>query len=172
MKAFNTWASLFLAVLLIFFSPLLSAYAEGNNPASSPVSSASSGRITREIFQERLVLAGKFHDVRPVRPMIENAIERTVSRLPLKDQIPFRKAVDSALDYDAFVEESVRAMASVFTVAELEAMIAYYGSEAGRSSMQKMSAYGDLMAPKITGLLDEALMVVRTGPLPDKAGSR
>lgn len=127
-----------------------------DTPVAAPVSAAE--------MKERLRLAADFDDIRPVRNQINVDIQNMANRLPLAEREDFMKYVQVRLSYDKIEELSVQTMAKMFTVPELKAMIAYYGSPEGKSADAKVPAYTAVIAPTVAKHLDAAVMDAKLGP--------
>ena len=116
---------------------------------------------------ERAALAEKLGTIKPVREQVQSAVEQIVRTTPPDQQALFRARMLDSVDFNALEKVSADAMAEIFTAEELEAMIAYFGSEEGRSIIEKMPIYQELMRPAMVKELDKALMEVRTGKAAD-----
>ena len=57
-------------------------------------------------------------------------------------------------------------MANTFTVPELKALIAYFGSPEGKSSQAKMGQYIDQVSPEVRKAIDAALVEAQFGGQP------
>lgn len=116
---------------------------------------------------KRLDLAKQMHVIKPVQPEIEDAVRMLALRIPEDRREIFISKMLNAFDQKTLNGISVKAMAETFTVDELEAMIAYFSSEEGRSIDKKMPVYWALVKPEIAKLMDKAMMDVRLGPKPE-----
>lgn len=112
---------------------------------------------------ERLALAEKMHDVWPIRTRMEGAIDRVTEAFPPERHAEIRAIMRKSMKYDELEEESIKAMASVFTADELKAMIEFYGSDVGRSVSAKTADYEAAIAPVLTQMMDKAMMDLRLG---------
>lgn len=112
---------------------------------------------------KRLELAGKMHDIWPIRTRMESAIDSVSESFPEEKRAQIKAAMRKSIKYDELEEESTKAMADIFTVDELNAMIAFYGSEAGRSVSAKTGDYEKAITPVLTKMLDKAMLDIRTG---------
>lgn len=114
-------------------------------------------------YDERLALAREMHDIRPARLQVEQAIENAAAKLPPLDRETFKREMLGGFDFERLEELSIKAMAEVFTVEELSAMVAYYSSPEARAITGKMPIYEEMMQPEIMKMLDKALIKLRTG---------
>lgn len=117
-------------------------------------------------LEQRLELAKKMHEFRPVKQQVDNAIDAYVSGMPEKDREPFRTALSTALNYQALETLSVDAMAETYTLEELTAMVEYYSKPEARSASDKYNIYAGKVYPEIGKMLDKAIMRVKTGATP------
>ena len=111
----------------------------------------------------RLELSQKMHEIWPVRPKVEDALDMAAQSFDPVNRPSFKSEMRRAIDFDELEKESVEAMARIYTAAELEAMIAFYGSPEGRAVSAKSGEYTEALKPVITRMLDKALLDVRTG---------
>jgi hypothetical protein len=110
-----------------------------------------------------LALAKTMHQLLPIRVQLDAAIESVVNTLPENDRDGFRQAVRRMIDVPKLEETSIHAMASTFTVPELEAMVGYYSKPEARSIAGKMNTFAAQVQPEITRMLDKAMLDFRTG---------
>ena len=113
--------------------------------------------------RERIKFATEFHDVRPIRAAIDQDIQKYADTLPESDRENFMKFIQVRIDYDEIEELSIQKMAEIYTVPELKAMIAYFGSPEGKSAEAKGAEYMSKVAPEINSAIDSALMDAQLG---------
>lgn len=113
--------------------------------------------------QARLELAGKMHEIWPIRSRIEAALNAIAQNLPEERQTEVKAAMRKAIKFEQLEEESIKAMAEVFSTDELKAMIEFYGSDAGKAISAKTQDYEGLLRPILTRMIDAAMLDVRTG---------
>jgi hypothetical protein len=130
---------------------------------STKAEEAKSANPAPDTRERRLQLAERMHEIWSTRERINRALERMAQRYPESERDSFINAMQLAIDYGRIEEKSIDAMTRTFTVAELEAMVDYYGSEAGQSAENKRSIYQDRIQPVIQTMIDKALMAYRTG---------
>lgn len=114
-------------------------------------------------FQARLGLAKQMHEFRSSADQVDSAIEAVSLRLPESERDDFLKAMKEALNYKAVERVSVDAMAEIFTIQELEAMVGYYSQPEARSASDKYEEYYARLGPEIIKMIDAAMMRVRLG---------
>lgn len=112
---------------------------------------------------QRLELSEKMHDIWPVRTKVEDALDIASESFPEEERAKFKAGMRKAIKYDQLEEESIAAMAKLFTAAELQAMVNFYGSPEGRAVAAKTDDYMRALEPVMTRMLDQALIEVRTG---------
>lgn len=117
-------------------------------------------------YDRRVELAKEMHEIWPVRLKVEKALDRAAHRVPLQKRAAFKSAMRHAIKYELLEEDSINAMVKTFTVEELEAMVAFYGSPNGRSISAKIESYQNEISPSFTRMMDKALMDVKTGSTP------
>jgi len=113
--------------------------------------------------KERLELAGKMHEIWPIRTRVETALEAVSKNFPEERHDEVKAALRKAIKYDELEEESIKAMAQTFTAPELKAMIAFYGSDEGKSISAKTADYELALRPVMTKMMDAAMLQLRTG---------
>lgn len=114
-------------------------------------------------YDERLNLSRKMHEIWPVRPKVENALDIVAETIPQQERLRFKAALRKAIQFEALEQASVEAMADIFTAKELQAMIAFYGSKEGRSVSFKTSDYEQALQPSLVKMIDKALLDVKLG---------
>lgn len=138
---------LFASLLLSFFP--ICAYAQ--DEADAPVS------------KERLELAEKMHEVWPIRVRMERALDSVAESFPEERRTEIRATMRRSIQWTVLEDESIKAMAEIFTEEELQAMIDFYGSDVGRAVSSKTGDYEAALRPAITKMIDKALLDMRLG---------
>jgi hypothetical protein len=115
------------------------------------------------ITPERMALARELQKFRPAKLQTEAAIDRFLRAAPPSQQDILRTKLNAVINYKALDIASVDAYAEIYTEEELRAMIAYYGSAAGKSASEKSGQYAARIYPQIIQMLDKALMDMKTG---------
>lgn len=114
-------------------------------------------------YEVRLELSEKMHEIWPIRPRIESALDDIAEQIPPGDQLKFKAAMRKAIEFQALEQASIDAMADIFSEKELEAMIAFYGSKEGRSVSHKTGDYEKALQPVMIKMIDKALADVKLG---------
>ncbi len=118
---------------------------------------------TDPTYDERLELAKKMHDLRPVRDQVENAIAQFSQTRPPAERETFKVAMMNVFNVKALEKISIDAYVDTFTVEELRAMVEYYSKPEAASASDKLGNYSAIVYPEIVRMLDKAAMRVRTG---------
>lgn len=111
-----------------------------------------------------LELAQKMHEIWPMRSRIETALESVSEGFPQERRAEILATMRKSIQYDELEEESIKAMAEIFTEDELKAMIDFYGSETGRSISIKTGDYEAAIRPVLGKMMDKAMMDLKLGP--------
>lgn len=117
---------------------------------------------------KRLELAQKMHEIRPARAQVDEAVQQVARNLPPLEREKLLSLVEKAFDYEKLEKLSVDTMVDLFTVAELQKMVDYFGSPEAKAIGEKLPQYQAKLQPEILRMLDTALMEDRTGGPPDK----
>jgi hypothetical protein len=117
---------------------------------------------------ERLKLAKQMNDIRPARAQVDEAVQAVSRNLGPMEKERLLKLVARAFDYKALEAKSIETTAELFSVAELQKMVDYFGSPEAKAVATKLSKYQDVMQPIIIEMLDKALMVEKTGGPADR----
>lgn len=111
----------------------------------------------------KIELVNKMHEIRPARKQVDEAINQVARNLPAVDRDRFIKMVENAFDYDKLEQLSKDTMVDLFTVAELQKMVDYFGSPEAQSIGEKLPKYQAKLQPEIIHMLDAAMIQERTG---------
>ncbi len=114
-------------------------------------------------YQQRLELARKMHEIRPTSLQVQAAVDRAARTVPEAEKSVFKEKVMASIDQKVLEDISVKAMAEVFTVPELQRMIDYFSTPESRAISQKTPLYQGMIQPEITKMLDAALLKMRLG---------
>lgn len=109
-------------------------------------------------IEKRLVLARKMHEIRPAKDQINETIDRAVAMMPEDQRADMRDKMQKAIDYKTIEQTSIDAMAEIFTEAELQKMIAWYGSPEALAVAKKIPLYQQKIAPEIIKSLSTVVM--------------
>jgi len=105
----------------------------------------------------RLAAAREYLKAAPPAEMIESTVAQLAARLPENRRDEFRKALAKVLSSEHLEEITLQAIVKHFTVKEIKALTAFYGSPEGRSISKKFTAYMADVMPAIQQEVNEAL---------------
>ncbi|MCB1555760.1 MAG: hypothetical protein KDJ15_00435 [Alphaproteobacteria bacterium] len=151
---------LLFALLFLTTFPL---YARAQESAPAPQENVSVDPGPAADLDRRRALALEMHAIRPAADQVMAAIAAMAVNVPEDKQAAFVEQLRGALDFDALTALSVDAMVETFTTPELEKMVAYFGSPEAASISEKLPVYQAIVEPEISKMIDEALMISRTG---------
>ena len=146
----------FFAVFLMFASLPVSAQ-EADPDLSQPQAEGDKG------YDERLALAQKLQELRPVRDQVNIAITQIAQSRPEEEREGFKSAMRNAFNVKAIEKISINAYAETFTAEELKVLIEYHSNPVAVSAAEKMEAYTGIVYPELVKMLDKAAMRARTG---------
>ncbi len=113
--------------------------------------------------KERLALSQKMHEIWPMRTRMESALEAVAEGFPEDRRLEMLASMRKSIQFDELEEESIKAMAEIFTEEELKAMIEFYGSETGRAISIKTGDYEMAIRPVLAKMMDKAMMDLKLG---------
>ncbi len=144
----------FAATTLFMNSPVIAQEGTEETKAEAPADPT---------FDERVELAKKMHELRPVREQVEQAINQYAQSRPQGERESFRSTMRNVFNMKALEKISVDAYVETFTAPELRAMVDYYSKPEAISASEKFGNYANLVYPEIVRMLDRAAIRVRTG---------
>ncbi len=116
-----------------------------------------------KVDPDLLALSEKMHDIWPMRQKVESALDSIAARLPEGERTKFKGAMRRSIDFDALEAASIDAMADIFSEAELNKMIDFYGSKEGRAVSHKLKDYEAALQPLMVQMMDKALLNAKLG---------
>jgi len=99
----------------------------------------------------------RYLSVVPVQKMIDEMISGVKKTIPVEQQSEFDAFIRKTLRADFIERISVNGMVKTFTVREIDAMTAFYGTPEGRSIQNKMGTYMAEVMPEIQQEMVRAL---------------
>lgn len=117
----------------------------------------------KETLSRKIALAKEMHKIRPTRDQVDSAVRKASQGLPPAQRQGFIDGMRSVLNYNAIERISVDAMIETYTLKELEAMVAYYGTPEAKSAGIKVGVWGARVQPEVIRMIDKAMMRIRTG---------
>lgn len=154
---------LFFFLALTLFSPVVYGQEETSSEGDQSSDTLAVIQPKEETLEKRLELSKQMHVIWPVRPKVEAAIDVVGEQAPQAERARFKAAMRRAMDFEALETKSIETMADIFSVAEIEAMIAFYGSKEGRSVSFKTGDYEAALQPLLLQMVDKALLDTRLG---------
>lgn len=107
-----------------------------------------------DTHENRLAAARNYSEVVPLKGMMASVSEEIAKKLPENVQSSFIHFMTKTVRSEVLESAAVASMAQHFSVGELNALAAFYGSPEGRSAMKKFGAY---MADVMPALRQEVL---------------
>jgi hypothetical protein len=154
-------------VLTAGFVCMISVSVIGAAQAATPAAPVAEAPVMKSTsdpdYARKLELAKQMQAIQPVKTQVDDVVQQASAQLAPAARDRFLKLVQSAFDYDRLAKASVDAMAELFTVAELQKMVDYYGSAEAKSSAPKIPMYQAKLQPLIFQMLDKAMIEQRTG---------
>jgi len=123
-------------------------------------------------MKQRKALSQKMHEIWPIRRKVENALDSISERIDENNRAKFKAGMRRAIDFEELEEASIQAMADIYSVAELEKMIDFYGSKEGRSISVKTGDYEKQLQPLMIKMVDKALLDAKMGTQSSTSSSR
>ena len=108
-------------------------------------------------LSKKLTLAKQYSQAVPVEKEVANAIEGLVVQVPKEDRVLFKSILDRTIDVSRVRSASEMALAELFTVQELEAMIEFYNSPEGQAVREKMPEYESRLEPVLGQMVRTAV---------------
>jgi hypothetical protein len=119
--------------------------------------SAFASDVLSDTPENRAKLADEYLKEVPVKDLLDDIAEKLAASVPENKREEFKSMLTKHFDLDALVAAEKAALAKVFTVGELNAMIQYQSTPEGKSSMKKMGAYMANLMPVIQAELRKAM---------------
>lgn len=132
-------------------------------PAPAAVPAPVVKSTTDPDYAKKLELAKQMQEIQPVRKQVDDVVQQASASLAPAARDRFLKMTQSAFDYDKLAKASIDAMTEIFTVAELQKMVDYYGSAEAKTTVPKIPLYQQKLQPMIFQMLDKAMIEQRTG---------
>ncbi|HNQ92257.1 MAG TPA: hypothetical protein PKI93_04925 [Alphaproteobacteria bacterium] len=110
---------------------------------------------------ERMALSRELHDIKKVKEQVLGDIDNIAQSLPMNEREDFKKYMELHVDFDALEQKSIEYAADTYTIHEFKAMIAYFGSNEGRSAEAKGGEYAAKFGPEVQKEIDKAIMAAK-----------
>lgn len=105
----------------------------------------------------RIQLAKQYSQVVPIQEEVRMAIENLVVQVPKDDRVLFKSILERTIKADELQKTSEMALADIFTVKELESLIAFYSTPEGKAVREKMPEYQTQLKPVLEKMIMESL---------------
>lgn len=139
------------------------ALAQEEGAASPPPESEEAPAPEPSLAEQRLALARQMHEIWPVRVRVEDALDIIGENIPEENRLAFKAQMRKNIQFDLLEQESIKAMADIFSVKELQKMVEFYGSPEGRAVSAKTDDYERALGPVMTKMMDKALLDTKLG---------
>lgn len=114
-------------------------------------------------LNSKMLLAQDFFEIRPVSELADNAIAALSEAKPPEERALFVRQMRVHMDYAMLESKMSEALISTYTPDEIKAMIAFYGSELGKSITEKQPAFERAVSPVLQQMLDKAFTTANYG---------
>lgn len=105
----------------------------------------------------KMDLAKKYSTLAPLQDAINKSIEELVLQVPMDNRVLLKSTLERNIKIDQLESVSEMAMVDVFTLNELEALVAFYETPEGRAIKDKMPLYQSRLEPIITQMIRDAV---------------
>ena len=106
-------------------------------------------RAPADTVDNRRAAAERYLEAVPMKPMVRDMAVQIAGAMPEPERSAFIRAMTESTQIDVLENAAEQAMIRHFTAGEIEALADFYGSEEGRSVMQKMPLYMADVMPAI-----------------------
>ncbi len=119
--------------------------------------------------ENRATMAKRYLEIMKPKNMLEGVAKRVAPSIPEKERQAFMKVMESPELDQATHHIMLTALVKDFTVAELNAMVTFYGSPEGQSAYKKFVPYMDEILPQIQKEVRKVAAEARTKAEPKAA---
>jgi hypothetical protein len=110
------------------------------------------GQQVADTPANRLAAAKRYLQAVPPAEMVADTVDRVAAQLPEERREEFKKALSKVVSSERIEALTLQAVTKHFTVKEINALAAFYGSPEGRSITKK---FGDYMADVMPAIQEE-----------------
>jgi len=104
---------------------------------------------TPDTYGNRLAAARSYLEIMPMKDMMRNMAAESAKNLPKNIRPSYIQYMTKTVRVEVLESASLASMAKHFTVRELKALTAFYGSPEGRSAIKKFGIYMADVTPVI-----------------------
>lgn len=122
---------------------------------------ASANAESDDVEAAKFALAKKIIAINPVEDDLNRTINQIAERVPANRRALFKSIMDRSIKIDRLNTAAQLAFTEVFTLAELEAMYAFYSSPEGQAVQNKMPQFNERINPVIESMVEDAMYNVR-----------
>ena len=119
------------------------------------------GQTSADTPANRRVAAQRYLKAVPATDLVADTVERVAGQLPEERREEFKKALVKVVKAERLENITLEALVKHFTVKEIDALAAFYGSPEGRSITKKFGAYLADVMPAIQEELAGAIEAIQ-----------
>lgn len=119
------------------------------------------GKPMADNAANRTMLAQDLLKVQSMDSIFADIIESMARSVPQNEQARLRDYMQKNLDVASIRASAVQSLAKTFTVAELAAMVEFYGSDEGQSIQKKLGPYMADLSPALQSTMQSAMAKYR-----------
>ncbi|MDH3347684.1 MAG: DUF2059 domain-containing protein [Desulfobulbaceae bacterium] len=110
--------------------------------------------------ESRMVAATNYLQVASMRKLLDDTIEELAQQVYPEQRAEFKKFMRKGIRIDLLEKAALESMVKTFTTKELQALVDFYGSQTGKSIMNKMGMYTAEVMPSIQQEVERVLQEV------------
>jgi len=111
--------------------------------------------------ESRLIAATNYLQVASMGKLLDDTIEELALQIYPEQRDEFKKYMKKGIRIDLLEKAAVESMVKTFTTQELQALVDFYGSQIGKSIMNKMGMYTADVMPSIQQEVERVLQEVQ-----------
>ena len=116
-----------------------------------------SGASAQDSLADRQAAAARYMGIVPMTTLLEDSYAELAKQLPQDKRAGFIAQMKQAIRVDNLERIALDSMVKPFTAGELNALADFYGSELGRSAVQKFGIYIGQVMPEIQAEVQRAV---------------
>jgi hypothetical protein len=111
--------------------------------------------------ENRTLVAKQYLEAMPPKEMLQAVAGRVAPRFPESERKVFTEVMNSPEMEKTAYQITLESLVKNFTVGELKAMVAFYGSPEGKSALSKLGPYMGEVIPRIQQEVKKAIEVAQ-----------
>lgn len=119
---------------------------------SLPVLAQNDGNL-----EKKLLLAKQYSSTVPLAEEVEKSIDELSVQVPVDKRELLKSTMKRNIKIDQLQSVSEMALADVFTLKELEALVAFYSTDEGRAIKKKMPEYQSRLEPVLLQMIRDGV---------------